>query len=89
VGGVSPGDVGERSFTAKEKTEGERLYHETAEADVMIFELDSLIKEGRGDEDVFARTAEKLRDQADPAQAEILARLVRQFRGALHYELSA
>ncbi len=93
---------------AKEKAEGERLYHETAQADVMIFELDSLIKEGRGEEDLFAATAEKLRDavfdhieeeelhafpqlrdEADPAQAEILARSVRQFRGALHFELSA
>ena len=93
---------------AKKKSEAERLYHETAEADVAVFELDSLLKEGRGEEDAFATTAEKLRDaviehieeeekhafkmlreHADTAQAEMLTRSVRQFRGALHFELSA
>jgi hemerythrin superfamily protein len=47
---------------AKEKSEAERLYHETAKADVMIFELDSLLEEGRSEEDSFAATAERLRD---------------------------
>jgi hemerythrin-like domain-containing protein len=92
---------------AKKKPEAERLYHETAQADVMIFELDSLLKEGRGEEDAFAAVAEKLRDavgdhieeeelhafpqlrdEADPAQAEMLAHSIRQFRGALHFSLA-
>lgn len=93
---------------ANDKPEAERLYHETAEGDILIFELDSMLKEGRGEEDSFAVIAEKLRDavadhieeeelhafpqlrdQADPAQGEMLARSIRQFRGALHFSLSA
>jgi hemerythrin superfamily protein len=46
---------------AKEKREAELLYHETAEADIAVFELDMMLKEGRGQEDAFAIVAEKLR----------------------------
>ena len=45
---------------ARKKAEAQHLYHETAEADVVVFELDSMLKEGRGEEDAFAVTAEKL-----------------------------
>jgi hemerythrin superfamily protein len=45
---------------AGSKLESQHLYHETAEADVLFFELDSLLKEGNDDE--FARKAVKFRD---------------------------
>jgi hemerythrin superfamily protein len=45
---------------AGKKWESQRLYHESAEADVLIFELDTMLKEG--DEGEFARRSEKLRD---------------------------
>ncbi len=35
-----------------------RLYHETAEADVVVFDLDTMLKEG--DDSDFAATAKKL-----------------------------
>ncbi|MGA8841080.1 MAG: hemerythrin domain-containing protein [Candidatus Aquilonibacter sp.] len=92
---------------ARKRAEAQHLYHETAEADVVVFELDSMLKEGRGEEDAFAVTADKLRsavvehiedeeqkafvhlrDEADDDQAESLTRSVKQFRGALHYEMS-
>jgi hemerythrin superfamily protein len=47
---------------AKKKAEAQHLYHETAQADVVVFELDSMLKEGRGEEDAFAREAAKLRN---------------------------
>ena len=93
---------------ARKKAEAQHLYHETAEADVVVFELDSMLKEGRGEEDAFAATAEKLRNavlehiedeerkafvhlrnEADEEQTESLTRSVKQFRSALHYEMSA
>jgi hemerythrin superfamily protein len=93
---------------ARKKAEAQHLYHETAEADVVVFELDSMLKEGRGEEDAFAVTAEKLRgavlehiedeekkafvhlrDGADEEQTESLTHSVKQFRSALHYEMSA
>jgi hemerythrin-like domain-containing protein len=93
---------------ANDKGEAELLYHETAEADIAVFELDSLLNEGRGEEDTFAIAAEKLRsavhkhmdeeeekafkelsEAADPNQAELLTRSVRQFRGAIHLERTA
>ena len=92
---------------ARQKDEAELLYHETAEADMAVFELDSMLSEGRGEEDAFAIAAEKLRsavcehideeeqkafvelrDHVDSNQAETLTRSVRQFRGALHVELT-
>lgn len=45
---------------ARKKAESERLYHETAEADVLVFQLDTMMKEGNFAD--FSRTAEKLRD---------------------------
>ncbi len=41
------------------KLESQHLYHETAEADVLFFELDGLLKEG--DDEQFARKAVKFR----------------------------
>lgn len=43
---------------AGKKTEAQKLYHETAEADMLIFEIDSLLKEG--DEETVEEKAEKL-----------------------------
>jgi hemerythrin superfamily protein len=43
---------------AGKKSESEKLYHETAEADVLIFELDTMLKEG--DDSRFDSKATKL-----------------------------
>lgn len=43
---------------AGKKTEAQKLYHETAAADVLIFELDTMLKEG--DDSDFDAKAEKL-----------------------------
>lgn len=43
---------------AGHNTESKKLYHETAEADMLVFELDMMIKEG--DESDFEKTAKKL-----------------------------
>lgn len=45
---------------AGSKMESQHLYHETAEADVLLFELDTLLKEGNDEE--FARKAEKFHE---------------------------
>jgi hemerythrin superfamily protein len=45
---------------AGSKLESQHLYHETAEADVLFFELDALLKEG--DDEQFARKAVKFRE---------------------------
>jgi hemerythrin superfamily protein len=45
---------------ARKKWESQRLYHETAEADVLMFELDTMLKEG--DDESFERVARRLRD---------------------------
>jgi hemerythrin superfamily protein len=45
---------------ARKRSEALQLYHETAEADMLVFKLDSMLKEGQDDE--FTRAAEKLRD---------------------------
>ena len=45
---------------AGKKSEAEKLYHETAEADVLVFELDTMLKEG--DTGKFQAKAEKLQD---------------------------
>jgi hemerythrin superfamily protein len=45
---------------AHKKWEAQRLYHETAEADVLVFQLDTMMKEGNYAD--FPRIAEKLRD---------------------------
>ncbi len=45
---------------AGSKAESQHLYHETAEADVLLFELDTLLKEGEGAE--FATKAEKFQE---------------------------
>ncbi len=45
---------------ARKKWESQRLYNETAEADVLVFKLDTMMQEG--DFADFPRTAEKLRD---------------------------
>jgi hemerythrin superfamily protein len=42
---------------ASSKMESDHLYHETAEADVLLFELDTLLKEG--DDETFDEKAEK------------------------------
>lgn len=44
---------------AGNKTESDNLYHETAEADVLLFELDTLLKEG--DDETFDEKAKKFR----------------------------
>lgn len=43
---------------AGKKAEAQKLYHETGEADVLVFTLDTMLKEG--DEGDFSATAEKL-----------------------------
>lgn len=48
---------------AGKKAEAQKLYHETAEADMLVFEIDSLLKEG--DE-------ETVEEKADRLQAAIL-----------------
>ncbi len=45
---------------AAQKRESQHLYKETAEADVLVFELDTMLK--TGDDAAFSKTAEKLRD---------------------------
>ena len=45
---------------AGSKLESQHLYHETAEADVLFFELDGLLKEGNDEE--FARKALKFQE---------------------------
>lgn len=45
---------------AGKKRESEHLYHETAEADVLVFELDTMLK--TGDDSRFVETASKLKD---------------------------
>jgi hemerythrin superfamily protein len=45
---------------AHKKWEAQRLYHETAEADVLVFQLDTMMKEGNYAD--FPRVSEKLRD---------------------------
>ena len=43
---------------AGKKSESEKLYHETAQADVLMFELDTLLKQG--DDSAFVAKAKKL-----------------------------
>ena len=43
---------------AGKKSESQKLYHETADADVLVFQLDTMLKEG--DDSGFTKTAEKL-----------------------------
>ena len=43
---------------ARKKAESQHLYQETSEADVLVFQLDTLLKEG--EDDAFTETAEKL-----------------------------
>ncbi len=45
---------------AGKKSESQKLYHETAEADVLIFEIDTMLKEG--DDSKFDTKATKLRE---------------------------
>jgi hemerythrin superfamily protein len=45
---------------AGSKLESQHLYHETADADVALFELDSMLKEG--DESEFVSRAQKFRE---------------------------
>jgi hemerythrin superfamily protein len=45
----------------RKKAESSHLYHETAEADVLVFQLDTMLKEG-GDSDTFREKAIALRD---------------------------
>jgi hemerythrin superfamily protein len=45
---------------AVQKRESQHLYKETAEADVLVFELDTMLK--TGDDAAFGKTAAKLRD---------------------------
>lgn len=45
---------------AGKKAESQHLYHETAEADVLLFEIDTMLKEG--DEAKFSAKAEKFRE---------------------------
>lgn len=86
---------------AEEKRVSQHLYHETAEADVLIFQLDTMLKQGADGE--YAPMAEKVRDailahieeeektalprlqEADPAAMQLLTQSVRKFRSELHY----
>ena len=45
---------------AGQKRESEHLYEETAQADVLVYELDAMLKSG--DDGSFVETAQKLRD---------------------------
>lgn len=45
---------------AGQKRESEHLYHETAEADVLVFALDTMLK--TGDDSKFGETVSKLKD---------------------------
>jgi hemerythrin superfamily protein len=45
-------------LVARKKSEAEKLYHETAEADAMVFELDTMLKQG--DDEGASKVAEKL-----------------------------
>lgn len=90
---------------AGSRAESQHLYHETAEADVLLFELDSMLKEG--DTVDFDAKAEKFRDavlhhieeeenkalprlrDVDAEQAELLTDSVRTFRKSLHFETTA
>lgn len=45
---------------AHKKSESQHLYHETGEADVLLFELDTMLKGGKDSD--FAARAEKLRN---------------------------
>lgn len=47
------------SQLADKKSESQKLYHETAEADLLVFDMDALMQ--AGDEKTFLRKAEKLR----------------------------
>ena len=46
------------AIDAGKKSDSEHLYHETATADILVFELDGLLKEG--DMETFATKAKKL-----------------------------
>lgn len=46
---------------AAQKRVSQHLYHETAEADVLIFQLDTMLKQGSADGE-YAEMAEKIRD---------------------------
>lgn len=90
---------------AGSKLEAQHLYHETAEADTLLFTLDSMLK--LRDETDFSSLAEKfadavrhhieeeeqkafprLKENADPRHAQILAESVKQFRKSLHFEMA-
>lgn len=86
---------------AGSKLESQHLYHETMEADILLFELDSMLKEG--DDSEFAAKAEKFQDavlhhideeenkafprlkEVDARHAQILADSVKQFRSSLNF----
>jgi hemerythrin superfamily protein len=90
---------------AGSRAESQHLYHETAEADVLLFELDSMLKEG--DAVGFDAKAKRFREavlhhieeeehkalprlrDVDTADAELLADSVRAFRKSLHFETVA
>lgn len=90
---------------AGSRSESQHLYHETAEADVLLFELDSMLKEG--DPVDFDAKAKKFRDavlhhieeeehkalprlrEVDREQSELLTDSVRTFRRSLHFETAA
>jgi hemerythrin superfamily protein len=86
---------------AEQKRVSQHLYHETAEADVLIFQLDTMLKQGVDGE--FKPMAEKVRDailehideeeekafprleEADPQAMTLLTQSVRKFRSELKY----
>ncbi|HEY2473598.1 MAG TPA: hemerythrin domain-containing protein [Candidatus Cybelea sp.] len=63
---------------ASSKLESQHLYHETAEADVLVFELDALLK--AGDVSQFGVKAEKLQEAVlahiDEEESKALTRLL-------------
>jgi hemerythrin superfamily protein len=63
---------------AGSKLEVQHLYHETAEADTLLFELDTMIKEGTDDEDVDSlaeKFAEAVRHHIEEEEGKALPRL--------------
>ena len=87
---------------AGSKLESQHLYHETMEADLALFELDSMLKEG--DDTEFAGKAKKFQEavlhhideeehkalprlqEVDAEHARILTDSVKQFRSSIHFE---
>lgn len=87
---------------AGSKLESQHLYHETMEADLLLFELDSMLKEG--DDTEFAARAKKFQEavlhhideeenkafprleDVDAQHTQVLTDSVKEFRSSLHFD---